>query len=109
VLILPFLGESGIYNAYNFDKPWNSPGNLNVASTAIPVYQCPSAQGGASPTTNYILITGPETVFDGGKATKISEIQDGIANTFLVVEVVGVSTNWAEPVDLDAGSLFQET
>ena len=80
-------------------------GNLSVTSTMIPVYQCPSARGGTGPTTNYMLVTGPGTVFEGGKATKISEIRDGTANTLLVVEVVGASTNWAEPVDLDAGSL----
>jgi len=105
VLILPFLGESGIYNAYNFDEPWNSPNNLAVTSTPLPVYRCPSDPGGISPTTDYMVITGPGTVFDGVKATKISEIRDGTSNTILVVEVVGTNTNWAEPVDLDASNL----
>ncbi|MCH5375637.1 MAG: DUF1559 domain-containing protein [Planctomycetes bacterium] len=57
------------------------------------------------PTTNYMVITGPGTVFDGAKSAKLRDIRDGTSNTLLVVEVTGGNTNWADPVDLDASSL----
>jgi len=107
VLILPFLEHSDIYDQYDFDETWNSPNNLAVTSQAIPVYACPSNSGGAlgSTETNYMVITGPNTVFDGAKACKISEILDGSSNTLMVVEVSGTRVNWAEPKDLDASTI----
>jgi prepilin-type processing-associated H-X9-DG protein len=106
VLILPFLEQSQLYDQYNFDEPWNSPNNLAVGSQAIPVYSCPSTPGGPGSTeTNYMVITGPGTVFDDGNACKLREILDGTSNTLMVVEVCGTSVNWAEPQDLDASSI----
>jgi prepilin-type processing-associated H-X9-DG protein len=107
VLILPFLEQSYIYDQYDFDEPWNSPNNLAVTNQAVPVYVCPSNPAGSpgSTETNYMVITGPNTVFDGGKACKIREILDGTSNTLMVVEVSGTQVNWAEPKDLDASTI----
>lgn len=106
VLILPFLEYGPIYDQYNFDEPWNSPGNRAVANTPIPVFSCPSSPDSVGSTgTNYMVITGSGTVFDGAKAAKIADITDGTSNTILVVEVTGTGTKWAEPVDLDASKL----
>jgi prepilin-type processing-associated H-X9-DG protein len=105
VLILPFLEQQALYNMYNFDEPWDSPANAIVTATAIPVFQCPSDPGSGSASTNYMVITGPGTVFEGSQAAPMSEIRDGTSNTLLVVEVSGTNTGWAEPVDLDASNL----
>ncbi len=105
VLILPFMEQQALYNMYNFDEPWDSPANAMVTSMVIPAYQCPSDPGTGVPTTNYMVITGPGTVFEGSQATPMREIIDGTSNTLLVVEVTGTNTGWAEPVDLDADSL----
>jgi hypothetical protein len=106
VLILPFLGHQDIYQRYNFDEPWDSPNNMAVTNRAIPVYRCPSAPGAGTPTeTNYMVITGPATVFDADKACSMAEIKDGTSNTIMVVEVAAAGANWAEPKDLQAGML----
>lgn len=106
VLILPYLGYSQLYDQYNFDEPWDSPNNLSVTSTQIPIYRCPSDTGGAqSLETCYMAITGPNTVFPGGKALRMADITDGTANTLLFVEVHGTGVNWGEPVDLDVSKL----
>jgi prepilin-type processing-associated H-X9-DG protein len=105
VLLLPFLEQQALYGMYDFSEPWDSPVNAMVTSTAIPVFQCPSDPTATGPTTNYMVITGPGTVFEGSQSTSIREIPDGTSNTLLVVEVGATGTNWAEPVDLDAGSL----
>jgi len=107
VLILPFLEQAALYQRYNFDEPWNSPNNQAVTNVRIPVFCCPSSVPGppSQLETNYMVITGPGTVFDGGKACSFSDILDGTSNTLLVVEVCGTGVNWAEPKDLDASKL----
>jgi len=51
------------------------------------------------------VITGPNTVFNGGEAVSFREILDGTSNTILVVEVAGSGVNWAQPTDLDASQI----
>jgi prepilin-type processing-associated H-X9-DG protein len=103
VLILPFLEYDYLHRQYNFDEPWNSPNNLAVTNQVVPVYNCPSDP--TSTDTNYMVITGPGTMFDGAKACRIADISDGTSNTLMVVEVAGTGVNWAEPKDLDASKL----
>jgi prepilin-type processing-associated H-X9-DG protein len=106
VLILPFLEYGWIHEQYNFDEPWDSPGNRALTDMPIPVFTCPSSGDSVdSFQTNYMVITGPGTVFDGAKAAKFADIKDGTSNTLLVVEVTATGTKWAEPVDLDASTL----
>jgi prepilin-type processing-associated H-X9-DG protein len=107
VLILPFLGRPDLHDQYKFDEPWNSPNNRAVTSQAMLVYSCPSSPtvSPGSTETNYMVITGPGTVFDAGKACKISDILDGTSNTLMVVEVKGTGVNWGEPKDLDASKV----
>jgi hypothetical protein len=101
VLILPFMEQQALYQQYRFNEPWDSVNNQLVTSTAIPAYKCPSAPGGPTE-TNYMVITGPGTLFEGAEACSIAKISDGTSNTILVVEVGGTGVNWAEPRDLDA-------
>jgi hypothetical protein len=106
VLLLPFLG-AGVYNLYNFNEPWDGPNNSRLAgmlpdSFGSPIYGCPS-----DPTcwrqgeTNYVMITGPGTMFENGKAPKNREIRDGTENTIMVVEVAESGIQWMEPRDLE--------
>jgi prepilin-type processing-associated H-X9-DG protein len=75
----------------------------------ISVYCCPSQKGGPSTTTNYMVVTGPGTPFDGAKATKMSEFTDGTGNTILLVEVADSHVRWAEPKDLPIQDLLAAT
>ena len=104
VLILPYLGENGIYQQYNFDEPWDSPGNMAVTQYCPTVFHCASdpAPGVGSSNTNYLGVEGPGMFFDGTKARPISDIQDGTSKTIMVVEVENSSVHWSQPVDLDA-------
>lgn len=106
VLILPFMEQQALYNQYRFDEPWDSPANRLVTNTFIPAYQCPSSPNSPGSTeTNYMVITGPGTVFEGSKPPSMMDIRDGTSNTILVVEVTGTGKSWAEPVDLDASQV----
>ena len=101
VLILPFMEQQALHERYNFNEPWDSPNNQLVTSTVVPAYKCPSAPGEPAE-TNYMVITGPGTLFEGAEACSLAKISDGTSNTILVVEVGGTGVNWAEPRDLDA-------
>ncbi|MCH5377564.1 MAG: DUF1559 domain-containing protein [Planctomycetes bacterium] len=107
VLILPFLEQRALYEQYNFDEPWDSPNNKIVGNTAIPAYRCPSdPSSGALPNqTNYMVVTGPNTVFNGGQAARMRDILDGTSNTIMVVETAGSGVSWSQPVDIDAGNV----
>ncbi len=104
VLILPFVEQQALYEQYNFDEPWDGPNNSLLADVAIPVYQCPSSPAGQA-TTSYLAISGPGTVFDNEKGSRVSDITDGTSNTIMVAEVAGANINWMEPTDFDVSSM----
>ena len=104
VLILPFIDQMPMHDAYDFSQPWDSLENLAVTRNTPPVFRCPSAPGSPD-TTHYVVITGRDTCFDGGKGIKIREITDGASNTLLVVEAHESSIPWYEPRDLDVSVL----
>ena len=102
VLILPYLGDDALYQAYDFSEPWDGPNNRKLAGQIPSMYQCWSAEtfNGTSWVTNYMAVVGPATVWPGAKASKLSNIRDGAANTIIVVEVADSSIHWMEPRDL---------
>jgi len=106
VLLLPYLENNQMYEAYDFDKPWNDLSNMAVTSQVPHVFRCPSAPAqGPMNTTHYVYITGPGTCFDGDKAIRIRDIVDGTSQTILVVESHQTSFAWNEPRDLDVATL----
>jgi len=108
VLLLPYMEMKPLYEQYRFDEPWDGPNNRTLVHLMPSVYRCLSDKGAnTATTTNYVVITGPGTVFDGGKSSGIADIADGISNTFMVVEVPGTSVNWMEPKDVTADELRQ--
>ena len=103
VLLLPFMEQSSLYEAWAKDQAWDSPQNLALSQTAIKTFQDPS-NGARQVTgeTDYLFVTGANTLFDpaAGKMT-MAQITDGTSNTLMTVEVKGSGINWAEPRDLD--------
>ena len=100
VLILPFIEQQPMFDAYDFDKPWDHPDNLAVTRVTPHVYRCPSAVGPSSG-THYVYITGKGASFEGSSAVTIRDIKDGSSNTLAVVESHEVVVEWFEPRDLD--------
>lgn len=116
-LILPFLGEHGIYSQIKLNEPWDSTDNIRLASQIPSVYTCsidPSAK--ALGETSYVVIVGPRTAFrdptlNADEKTKdlekikLSEISDGVESTLLVAEYHGSGICWLEPKDLNFGRM----
>jgi prepilin-type processing-associated H-X9-DG protein len=101
VLLLPYLEQQPLYEAYNFDEPWDSPGNLALAAQMPPFFRCPSDGESGRSETSYAMLVGPQTISDGPTANGIGDIKDGTSNTILLVEVTGSGINWLEPRDVD--------
>jgi hypothetical protein len=108
VLILPYLGEEGLYAQYNFDEPWDGPANSRLAGRMPAVYGCPDDAGAAKGETSYVAVTGPGFVFDGTKATSLDQITDGPEETILFVEAAGSGISWMAPQDFADGAVEYE-
>jgi hypothetical protein len=109
VRILPFIEKQELYDQFRFEEPWDSEHNLTVAETLPGGYHCSSddydfkdINGHKIPLTNYVMITGPDTVGPtDGTVRTFSDITDDKSQTLLLVEVWGESRPaWIEPVDI---------
>ncbi len=100
--LLPYVEQGPLYNSIDQTQAWDSPRNSPFNASAPRVYRCPESDASANPgQTDYLAVTGPETVFPGGN-TKVSysTINDGSSNTILIVEATGQNINWMAPKDL---------
>ena len=107
VLILPFLGEQGLYAQYDMTQPWDSPNNIAVARRMPAVYGCPSdISADENSETSYLVVIGKGTAFPGSKAVKKTQFTDSLGSTVLVVESHASGIGWSEPKDLDASQML---
>jgi type II secretory pathway pseudopilin PulG len=108
VLILKELGQTALYNRYNFDEPWDSPSNVRFIGQHCPdVYISPAIPGGKRNVseTNYFLITGPGTLFPAMGPLGPKLFSDDPGTTLLVVESDTRLVEWSKPVDIDITKL----
>jgi len=123
VLILPFVDCNDLYKEYNFEEPWDSPGNIALLNKRPSVFDCVSRDESsvrATPvvaamgllacsggmirpgiTTSYAAVMAPDGVFRGSEPVSISEITDGLSNTLVIGEVSGAQIPWTKPEDID--------
>ena len=98
VALLPFLDQEDLYKQYHQDEPWDSPSNRKVLEKMPEVYRMPSEPADSTRSCFFVL-TGPETIFDGGKGTRLQEICDGTSATILTVEAKR-DIPWTKPEDI---------
>ena len=101
VAILPYLGYSQLYNAFDKTKAWNDAANLPLLQQMPAVFRSPADPAGAT-TTRYEVGTGPNLIFNGPTGVRLSSISDGTSNTLLVGEAAA-GVPWTEPQDRPIG------
>ncbi len=70
VLILPFLGEPGLFKEYDQSVSWDDPKNAAVLAKMPNVYRDPLSNDPQSTLTPYLVITGSGTAFPTGNAAR---------------------------------------
>ena len=99
-LILPYLERRDIYDAYDFNEPWDGPNNIKLSDISFDYYHCPANKENGKAVTNYVAVVGSGTVWSGERGTKIEAITDGTNNTILLVELADTDIGWTEPRDI---------
>ena len=105
VLILPFMEQGPLFNAYNFEEPWDGPNNARLAPRMPNVYACPNRDDGRDGLwTSYVALVGPDTAFPGDRPVSLRDVRDGTADTLILGEADGLKIPWMAPRDLDVRS-----
>jgi hypothetical protein len=101
VLILPFLEQQELYNAYNFAEPWDGPNSRKLVGKIGNIFLRSGLDSDQIHTTSFVAVVGPRTVWTGSKPTALKDLGDGSHDTLLVVKVPDGHFLWMEPRDLE--------
>jgi hypothetical protein len=100
VLLLPFLGQNTVYEAYNFAEPWDGPNNRKLVDQIGSIYLRLGLESDQARTTSFVAVVGPETAWPGTTPSSYKDLGDGLQDTLVVVEVPDGTFQWMEPRDL---------
>jgi Protein of unknown function (DUF1559) len=110
VLILPYLEQQPLYDAYRFDKPWDGPNNSKLLIHMPRAYSCSSRQlnSPAQTHTSYLAVVGKNTAWPGQRAIAFSDIVDGSSSSLLVCETSEPRVSWMEPADIEYADAIEQ-
>ena len=115
VAILPYVGESALYEQFHLDEPWDSEHNRDLIRLMPPVYACPSTPGPQEEgNTTYLAAAGKGMALGEPGISPVrhgksrvagvsgGSFVDGFSKTILVVEVAPEdAVPWTKPSDFD--------
>jgi RNA polymerase sigma factor (sigma-70 family) len=101
VAILPYIGESELYNEFKLDEPWDSPHNKPLLERMPSLYaSAPRPPGQPQRNlTHFQVFVGEGTPFEGGSGPRWEDFPDGPDRTILTVEA-DEAVPWTKPDDL---------
>ena len=100
VLLLPYLDQGNLYEQFRRDEPWDSPHNMALVKYMPSEFGCPAKGRASTYVTQYVAITGDETLWPPDKQTKRAQIKDGLSRTLALVEWPESDIVWSQPRDL---------
>ena len=109
VMLFRQLDRPELAATYDLTGPWDGPKNQKLATGSLDdlLFHCPSSSERPTGKTNYLVVTGPGTLFPGGKQVSLKDVKDGLDNTILLVEVADSDIFWTEPRDLTLDEALQ--
>jgi hypothetical protein len=105
VLLLPYLEQQSLFNAFDKTQAWDSPANMALSQTTLKVFIDPSAKPTGPGQCNYAFLTGTGAMFEAGKPSRLRDVVDGTSNTIMMMEVQSTGPSWAAPGDVDLSQL----
>lgn len=97
VELLPYLGYQGLYQRFDFTKPWDQEPNKSLLKYIPPEYVSPER---FDVKTNYLLPAHRNFLFGENKARAKFQIEDGPESTILLVEAAdSQAVEWTSPQD----------
>lgn len=102
VALLPYLGQSKLYEQFKLDEPWDSPHNKALIAKMPKVYHSPKIKDARPGLTTYLAPINKAFIFTGTKdGVQIKDILDGTVNTAAIVDVSDeAGVIWTKPADL---------
>ncbi|QDU03592.1 hypothetical protein V6x_33140 [Gimesia chilikensis] len=99
VHLLPFLGQTELYQQFKLDEPWDSPHNKALITKMPDVYRTENTlQPGF---TSVMTFSGKDTPFSGGQGLRMRSFTDGVSNVILAVKAgPDKAVPWTQPIDL---------
>jgi hypothetical protein len=103
VHLLPLLDQGELYRKFHLNEPWDSAHNRALISQMPAIYRPDDPELAKAGKTRIVTPRGNFTAFPAnGPATKLQNITDGSAMTFLVVEADDLHAPvWTKPDDLE--------
>ena len=106
-LLLPYLDHLSLYQQIDLSRPWDDPVNVPFHENYVSVYRCPSANH-ATGSTTYLAIVSSDSVLQPERSSALSDIQDGMSWTLLIVDAPGEqAVPWMAPIDTDGSVLLK--
>ena len=102
VALLPYIEETGLYQQFHLDEPWDSEHNKKLLELMPATFASPDAAAVRPGMTRYLVPTGPGTLFPRPDvALTLGDIKDGPSKTIILVEVEAKeAVPWTKPEDL---------
>jgi Protein of unknown function (DUF1559) len=100
VAILPYVGETALFNQFKRDEPWNSKHNFALLPKMPKVYEPVRVKAKAGETF-YQVFVGTDALFGSKKKYSIFDVAkaDGTSQTGMVFEA-GEPVIWTKPADM---------
>jgi uncharacterized protein (TIGR03067 family) len=98
VAILPYIDQTKLYRLFKLNEPWDSPNNAKLIPYMPDVYYIAAAKAKRGH-THFRVFVGPGAGFEMNKGMKPSDIKDGLATTFMVVQAAD-AVEWTKPEEL---------
>jgi hypothetical protein len=102
VHILPFLGQSALYEQFRLEEPWDSPHNIQLLSS-MPDFYRDADDLATTFTTRLLCFMGPGTPFsEPGRSVRMRDVQDGSSQTLAFIQAPDeYAIEWTRPVDIE--------